>query len=307
MTGDELNSMTDDIEVEMPGKTLRETREAQGLTVGEVAGAIKFSPRQIEALERDDFDLLQGTTFLRGFVRAYARMLKLQPEPLLALLEQGMRPVQEQVIPPANMGETEPAPLYRRHGKKLFSALVLVTAVAGLSWFFSGHRTDTEKVQPDVAALPTQQIVVPAGEPASIAADSAQTANNVSGTASDSTNEILVAPIQLPQNIAAATAAVDGMSATAAQIPTPPPLPKPLLPTVTFEFSSLSWLEVKDASGQVLVTGEFPAGHKQAITGKPPYQLWIGKASVVKVTYKDQPVDLQPFARDDVARLTLDR
>jgi cytoskeleton protein RodZ len=302
MTGDELNSMTHDIDVEMPGKTLRETREAQRLSVGEVAGAIKFSPRQIEALERDDFDLLQGTTFLRGFVRAYARMLKLQPEPLLALLEQGMRPAQELVIPPANMGETEPAPFYRRHGKKLLLVLVLVVVAAGLGWFFSGHRADTEKIQPDVAALPTQQIVAPAGEPASIAADSAQTAINVSGTV----GETLIAPIQLPQNIAA-TATVDGMSATAAQIPTPPPLPKPLLPTVTFEFSSLSWLEVKDASGQVLITGEFPAGHKQAITGKPPYQLWIGKASAVKVTYKDQPVDLQPFARDDVARLTLDR
>jgi cytoskeleton protein RodZ len=298
MTGDELNSTADGAELEMPGKTLRETREAQGLTVGEVAGAIKFSPRQIEALERDDFDLLQGQTFLRGFVRAYARMLKLQPEPLLALLEQGMRPAQEQVVPPANMGETSAAPLYRRHGEKILLVVVLAVAAAGLGWFFKTQRPATDKTQSVTAELATQQIVAPVSEPVPVTAESAQTVINVSGT--------LVSPIQLPQNVSA-TSAVDEVSGTAAQAPAPPPLPKPLLPTLTFEFSDLSWLEVKDVSGQVLVTGEFPAGQKQAITGKPPYQLWIGKASAVKVTYKDQLVDLQPFARDDVARLTLDR
>ena len=65
------------------GAELQRAREARGLALSEVAQQLKFAPRQLEALEQDRFDLLPGGTFVRGMVRNYARLLKLDPEPLV--------------------------------------------------------------------------------------------------------------------------------------------------------------------------------------------------------------------------------
>ena len=68
---------------ESVGQTLRIAREAQKLSVGDVALRLRLMQRQIEAIESDDFDSLGQPVFARGFVRNYARLLGLAPEPLL--------------------------------------------------------------------------------------------------------------------------------------------------------------------------------------------------------------------------------
>lgn len=69
------------------GDTLRRTREAQGLSISEVANALKLNARQIEALESGRFAQLPGLAFTRGFLRNYARLLKIDAAPLLAGLQ----------------------------------------------------------------------------------------------------------------------------------------------------------------------------------------------------------------------------
>jgi cytoskeleton protein RodZ len=76
--------------------------------------------------------------------------------------------------------------------------------------------------------------------------------------------------------------------------------------TLVFDFDDVSWLEVKDASQRIVLTGEFPKGTRQVVNGRPPFQLWIGKAAGVRLVYGERKVDLQPYTRDAVARLTLD-
>lgn len=72
------------------------------------------------------------------------------------------------------------------------------------------------------------------------------------------------------------------------------------------EFVARSWIEVRDAAQQVVFSGEYPAGTHQSVAGKPPFQLWIGKASGVRVFFGERSVDLQPYTRADVARLTVE-
>src|SRR5262245_12529513 len=65
------------------GQELAAAREARGLALSDVAQQLKFAPRQLEALEQEQFEALPGATFARGMVRSYARLLKLDPEPLV--------------------------------------------------------------------------------------------------------------------------------------------------------------------------------------------------------------------------------
>ncbi len=66
------------------GVTLREAREQLGLSVNDVSNRIKFSSKQIEWLEADDFVRLPEATIVRGFVRSYARLLKLDSVAVLS-------------------------------------------------------------------------------------------------------------------------------------------------------------------------------------------------------------------------------
>ena len=88
----ENNAEQDDSSAATPkpslGRMLREARECLGLSVADVADQIKFAPRQIEALESDDFQRLPEMPFVRGFVRSYARILHLDAQMLLAALPQ---------------------------------------------------------------------------------------------------------------------------------------------------------------------------------------------------------------------------
>ncbi len=280
MSEDEVVAASIEQERQFPGAILKQAREAQGLSLGEVAGALKFSSRQIEALEADRHDLLQGKTFLRGFVRSYARLLKLSPESLLAMLETEATIPADQIVPPENMGETDPQPFYRRYGKTLGLGFAVVVVAAMLIWQLSQEPQSVASL-----AEPTQAVTLPQATPETVAQTTGHMPLGVSAVAVAATNPLAT-----------------GVSAVLGQTTVKPSSADAL----AFEFSDLSWLEVKDGGGQILLTGEFPAGQRQIANGKPPYHLWIGKASVVKVFYKDQVVNLQSYSRDDVARLTLE-
>jgi cytoskeleton protein RodZ len=56
------------------------------MSIGDVANQIKFAPRQIEALEADDFKTMSEAAFLKGFVRSYGKLLQMDLDTLFAAL-----------------------------------------------------------------------------------------------------------------------------------------------------------------------------------------------------------------------------
>ncbi len=68
------------------GAKLRHARQAQGLSIDDIAVPARIQPRYLEAIEAEDLDQLPGLVFTRNFVRQYATALELDPEPLLAAL-----------------------------------------------------------------------------------------------------------------------------------------------------------------------------------------------------------------------------
>src|SRR5881227_3144053 len=71
------------------GQMLAAERERQGLSRADVAQRLHMSAYQVEAIETGDYKRLPQGTFLRGFVRNYAKVLGLAPDSVLVLLEEG--------------------------------------------------------------------------------------------------------------------------------------------------------------------------------------------------------------------------
>lgn len=255
------------------GEQLRLAREAAQLSLDEVAHALKFSPRQIESLEADNFAALPGATIVRGFVRSYARLLKLDADALLQQLEPVMPSMPAEVRPPENMGVASQPRGVRELSPLVTVALVLLLAAVMLVlWHFFGPavpQTQTTTAMPEQAATPVQTPVpvdgqvLPAATPAALPAENAMP----------------------PQ--AALLASADA-------------------PALRFAFAERSWVEVTDANRQLLHSGENPGGSQLTLTGKPPFDIVIGNASKVTLTYGEKSIDLLPHMRAEVARLTLE-
>lgn len=257
-----------------PGRQLSRAREAQQLSITDVADILRFSERQIATLEADDYGALPGATFVRGFIRSYAKLVRLDAAQLLALLP-GDAPVNTpEFRPPSNMGQAERTPLLGASfsWRNVLLVFVLLAALAGAAYYFM-----TESVLPEAA---------PAVAPVATAP----------------------APVVVPPSVAplaaAAPAAPGGADSTASLAS--PPAESASANALILEFDATSWAEIRDASQKVLFSGEYPKGTRQVVNGKAPYQVWIGKASAVRVLRGDRIVDLKPFTREDVARLTVE-
>jgi cytoskeleton protein RodZ len=253
---------------ESPGRSLREARELRGLSVADVVNAIKFSPRQIEAIERNDFEQLPGATFVRGFIRSYAKLLRLDPFPLLAMLERETPKADAQIHLPKDTGAALPQPGERRSYLPYFALLVTVAAVviAVATYFDWPGGAEKSKSKSPLAAT------VPAAP---------QTLANV---------------VQPP-----ATQVEPGQ-------PAPPKTASlgPDFRQLIFVFEDKSWVEVKDATQRVIFAQNNDSGTRQVVNGKPPFSLVIGNASHVQLQFEDQQVDLRPHTKVEVARLTLE-
>jgi len=76
--------------------------------------------------------------------------------------------------------------------------------------------------------------------------------------------------------------------------------------TLRLVFDQESWVEIKDRNGNTIFGQLNPAGSRRSVSGEPPFNVVVGNAAGVRLTYKDETVDLSAHTRADVARLTLE-
>lgn len=91
------------------GARLRLAREMRQMTVDDVALALRLGPRQVEALEHGNWQGLPGQTFIRGFVRNYARVLQIDPGPLMDQLDDTLGKPADSLNVPAGRPTAMPA------------------------------------------------------------------------------------------------------------------------------------------------------------------------------------------------------
>lgn len=318
-----------------PGAQLRRAREARGESVHEVAFALKLSPRQVDALERDDFDALPGMAFLRGFMRNYARHVGLDAAPLLDAVQRMAGQGSPDLSPIRNADGDLPSGGSRRSGSFPAGLVVLVLLVLlAVGWYFDWFRTGTSpsaetvvEPAPAFAPAPSQAIepqsAIQMTPPQPAAVDPAEDAPDQvpSGTVAADGESVTAAPDAAtdaavettPAGEAAAAPAVD----TAAALPAPvaagaaPAATEALAATaagsgqLSFRFGADSWVEVRDASGTILHSGTNRAGSTRSVQGTAPFTLVVGNAANVTLEQDGKAVDLAAHVRGSVARLTL--
>ncbi len=327
------------------GALLRATREAQGLAVSDIANRLRMGTKQVAALESGDFSALPTGTFLRGFVRNYAKTLNLAPDEVLAKLESdhaSARPLKATpVVVPAQQNIKVPVPggeLATPKARVAIAGLV-VCLLFGAVWYWweyvrphraEGGRAVTPVAAPAVPEAPVSvpvrppeiaPAVGPALEPGATAAGEA--ANKAAAPVSTEpraapvTEKVERAPSSTPAAPAktpSAAAAVPPAGKTATSPPpSAPPAPAASKPVATsgsgavlgFTFSGESWVEVSDANGKQVLSRKFRAGDAEEVVGRPPFSVVIGNAQVTRMAYNGREYDLAPYTKFSVARVAV--
>jgi len=278
------------------GDTLRRARESQGLSVADVANSLKLNPRQIDALESGRFDQLPGYAFTRGFLRNYARLLKLDAGPLLAGLQVPGRAELQELSPASNAQGDMP-----QVGRGRFRRSVIPGVLAALALFgvvVAGWYYDTQRKKPAeelVASLPAPSAPQPAvAELAAVPADTQGQAMATPQPADGVALPAATAPaaVPVPLTPAVAPAAVEP--------------PKAGSDRLVFEFARDAWIEIKDKNGKVVLSKLGKAGSREELDAAPPMSLKIGNSRYVKLERNGKPVDLAASTKVTVARLKLE-
>lgn len=265
------------------GERLRAAREARGMDADGVATALKLSRRQIEALENGDWQALPGHTFIRGFVRNYARVVQIDADALLSDLP-AAPPAKPRLDLPAGTAAVMPerGQVQKRDYAAVLGGIVLM-AIAVVAYFVVPKDLwlSVQSPAPSPVVAEKQEAATPLFPPPGAAAGDAASPAEVSASA-------VAGAASAADVVMSANAVPDGSRG------------------LHLAFAQPSWVEIRDRSGQVLMSQLNPAGSERALEGQPPFSLVIGNAAHVTVRYQGRLVELQPRSKDDVARVTVE-
>lgn len=324
-----------------PGDSLRQAREARGLSVGLVAEQLNLTVQRLAQIEAGEFEQLPGMTFARGYIRAYAKLLGLDQNRLVLEFDQftGTDAAGSNVH---SLGRIEEPVRYSQRILRLVSFLLLLALIGGgfLWWQDQGRPVASladlglEQVLVDGADGTTQ--VHSLAEPEDQAVLAAQGSQQVdplplpaepqalTETAGDAEVPVGEAVVIDSSEVASAveSAAVPVPSEPAVVAPQPAPVVAPVEPPVAAEapapvaaaagqgviglqFTADCWTQVTDADGKVLLSALKRSGEHVELTGKVPMELRLGFARGAQVSYNGASVDVSPYTSGETARLKL--
>jgi len=286
-----------------PGELLAQARADMHLAHEEVAAKLHLATRQIQALEQNDYSSLPGATYVRGYLKSYALLLGLSPEPIL---EAHTRLTATPTMPDFRTIAPEKE-ITSRHHQVRFVTYFMVAIVIGLAiaWWqgrdvrppnplLTTRDSEPAVATPDassgaeansgvVKSIETSAAPVPAGMSAAGNKPLVQTSPSIPATAS--------APAAVPQLTAVA----------------PVSAPKPAGPRIklVLHADQDSWADIRDAHQAKLIYDTVPAGRSITLEGVAPVNIFLGNAAGVRLDYNGQAVDIARYKRGMMARFTL--
>jgi cytoskeleton protein RodZ len=297
---------------------LRQARLDLRLTPEDVAKTLRLAPRQIEALENDDYASLPGPTYVRGYLRGYAQFLGLAPDGVVELYNK-----QQPAAPQVDLTKLSPEPqIDSEHHLIRFSTLGVVVIVFGLAiaWWL-GRDDSASRVKP----TPIGQLATANHEPTLPPETREGVAAEKDGVMPEikpaETTTTPVAPVAKPVAPAptaptkpAAELKPEPARAVAETKPQPPvATPAPVAPVaiagprlrMVLVVTQDSWVDIRDAQQSKLLYEMVRAGRTVTVEGAAPVNVFLGNVDGVTLEVNGKPFDALAHKRGPIARFTV--
>lgn len=286
----EQTELAENIEVVSPGQMLRDARINKGISQKEVSNRIHLKVSVINDIENDIFDQEIAQTFVRGYIRCYARFLGIDETDVLSAYDCQNAACEQQA-------ELQS---FSRRTKKEANDNRLMIVSYGIIGFMLLIFLIWGFQRSDVA------VVVPENQPAEI---SATTLVNMPETkpAESTVDDLIVPSVTKAEALAVVKPTVAA--------PEVQPQAKPAIPVerdnvvtntvFTMNFSGDCWVRISDATDKTIAIGVKKSGRKLALRGQPPFRVKLGAPEQVKITYEGKAIDLSSFRDGRVAKFEL--
>jgi cytoskeleton protein RodZ len=267
--------MTDQTPLDLPsagryaegcGSLLRQAREHAGLTLQEVGSQLKMPVRVVQALEEENWQVLGAPVFLRGQLRSYAKLLKVDIDPYLERVDL-------QSVAPAELVSRSHTPHYQRVLESIARRAVYVVITAAIAvpvWVATqSHLKGSGQTTASLDVVPTS--AVSDGQSAGVEKPSAS-----------------VAGAQAAPYVASLT-----------------PLPRNGTNGLSLRMIGDSWVQIDAPGGANLEYGLLKAGEERSFRSGEVGRVVLGNAAAVEVQQAGSTVDLTPYKRANIARFAV--
>lgn len=315
------------------GGRLRSNRESMGLSTLEAADRLHLSHSMVKALEADDYSALPSAIFIKGYLKSYARLLKLPGAELVRAYEVMSDNPQSEAV--------KPVEAFRERGiwgPVIVMVAVLLVVLAGIYFFWPEPDSKASGEQEGVALesapklngselsderesgqqLPSaSEPFVQDKDPVNVSTVEAETIENSApvqnkpvlesgeevepGSIIDTEIDAEIPedgpqPVTLEQpNSRVDVDAQEEVSAEllSSTVSAGNGLPEMSGGMVSMAFTGDCWVEVRDASGVLLYSDLKRNGETLTVSGQPPLEAKLGDGSAVSLTYNEQPVSFK--------------
>ena len=310
------------IQTVVPGAVLARARQSQGLSIPAVAESLKITESYVRAIEESSYDMLPQAAFVRGYIRNYAKLVGLSGEDLVKDFDHfiGIDGVESPRLQGA--GKLKPLRAHSVPSPVYALALLLLVSLGGFGYYLWNNWLDIEPVA-EVAIsddlpeeLPEPLVTVASDVPAppediseklpvddipahetSIVKE--QSVKEQPGVEKDAPGLNVVKP-EFPPITLDSSGFVDATSGEASNKPIAD-LARPLV----IDFSEDCWVEIKDASGEVLISAIQKAGSSINLDVFPPVSLRFGNTQGIDSILLDGKPVTKPSSRTRVASVVL--
>jgi cytoskeleton protein RodZ len=287
-----------------PGQILRQARERAKLSTQDIADNIKLKRALIEEIEQDNFDINISLTFVRGYLKLYAKHVHVEETEVLNAYEK----LSTQKREPAKLQSFSRRVANQSNDDKLMLVTYLISAViitlVVIYWF---QQSSTDATASNVTKYPENVIsqeILPLEQ--TLTSDAAtllspQININMSSDDSNVTKELItdnqsISPEKYSDTDSLAVLA-DATETSIVETKAPVKL--------IFEFSGDCWLNLTDATGENIAYGVKVNGRVMPVNGIPPFVVTLGAPEVVKIRYAGESIDMSFLPSGRIAKFNL--
>ncbi|WP_122055052.1 cytoskeleton protein RodZ [Vibrio sp. Evd11] len=289
------------------GTLLKNKRESLGLTQKQISDRLKLRVTLIQQIEENQFESDQVATFMRGYIRSYAKYVNLDEKVVLSALHHaGDAQHQEQeMLSFSRKTKTE-----KHNSRIMILTWSIFAVIAGISslWWWQNQQQDTLS-QSLVNTESSEELVVEESldpELTSLEVIEAEQ-NTETSPVTENSDDLLavVSAAEASENVEQIEQTQDVAEVTPVAAESETVTPEPVANELVMQFSADCWIQVKDAAGKTLSTGIKKAGQTLNLSGTAPYKVILGAPEGVSMTFASEPVDLSGYTSGKVARITL--
>ena len=273
-----------DKEVLPPNEMLKNARLKADWSLSRVAFALNLPSHTIESLENGQYADLHGEAFVTGYMKSYAELFDLDGESLVQLYKDQQAEIAESML--ANEALKQSSNAQHKKFGTFYGVAAAVTLMAALSMISPAPQqvdadTDSISVETSIGTTTIDSLeLMPEQEPTKGLIPDVSWSNQVSAD----------------QASALVKQRVFGEAGTTSS--------DSLTSDLNFSFSADCWVEITDGDNNLIYSSLQKANDDLQLTGKPPFQITLGYAPGVSLSYNGQPVSIDT-SKTNIAKLVL--